>query len=270
MTAFVSREQALSALDALCITQSAMNDPDVTGSGLGGGNNPDKHPKGWYITVLFEAGTVSDRIPDSIQGVPIQKRVLGPARLLNSASNAARVAAADTAENTALAAAERTRTKVDEFIHRGWPTSAEVGRRLNKSTTNPEQYAAAARTRGQLLGAWDAKRRTFVHPSFQFDELGRIDPRVERLMAAFAKHPDLCSESDKGGWRRVFWLYSIRREFGDGSEISEDRGNEAPEGHPLVRGVTPAEKFAANADSIIRLVQSDVERLRLNDKSGDA
>lgn len=164
-------------------------------------------------------------------------------------------------EISSLTAADRTRAKVDEFLSRSWPTSADIGRRCSNSTTNPGQYAADARARGQLLGAWDAKRRTFVHPDFQFDEFGRIDSRVEKLLAAFSRHPDLSPERDKGGWRRVFWLHSIRPELGDGSEISNDERRDGLDAEPPIRGMSPVEKFALDADAVIRLIQSDVERL---------
>lgn len=219
------------------------------------------------VTAVFQTLPVkqSECIVKTSGDVNEMERLI--AQLRGGGEGSARSAAADAAvestalESSSLAAAERTRIKVDEFLNRGWLTSAQIGRLLSKSTTNPGQYAADARARGQLLGAWDATRRTFVHPDFQFDELGHIDPRVEKLMAAFAEHPDLSPERDKGGWRRVFWLYSTRPELGDTSEMSEDGNNEALEGHPPVRGVSPVERFAADADSVIRLVRNDAERL---------
>jgi len=213
------------------------------------------------VAAVFQAlaGKQSECIVKTYGDVDELERLV--AQLRGGSESSARSASDAARDGSSLAMAERTRAKVDEFIGRGWPTSTDIGRLLSKSTTNPGQYAADARARGQLLGAWDAKRRTFVHPDFQFDEFGNIDPRVEKLMAAFAQHPDLSQERDKGGWRRVFWLYSTRPELGGASKISEDRDAEAPDSKSPVRGVSPAEKFALDADSVIRLVQSDVERL---------
>ncbi|WP_313912849.1 hypothetical protein [Tahibacter sp.] len=189
------------------------------------------------------------------------ERLMAQLRGSNESAGRAQERGADT-DLGLLTAADRTRAKVDEFLSRKWPTSADIGQRLSNSTTNPGQYAADARARRQLLGAWDSKRRTFVHPDFQFDEFGRIDPRVEKLINAFETHPDLSQDRDKGGWRRVFWLYSTRPELGEEQKMSKDGDRDGIDTTLSSTGVSPVEKFLVDAEAVIRLVQRDVERLK--------
>jgi len=102
----------------------------------------------------------------------------------------------------------------NEFIARGWPTSAEVGMANGSgSTTNPAQWASDRREAGALLGAWSPQERTYRHPDFQFDKEGRLKPAVKDLLAALATHADLTAEADKTGWRRVFWMYGTVRDL---------------------------------------------------------
>ncbi|MBL0040049.1 MAG: hypothetical protein IPP28_03150 [Xanthomonadales bacterium] len=68
----------------------------------------------------------------------------------------------------------------------------------------PGEAAAALRAAGRLLGVWSKSQRTYLHPDFQFDGEGRLRPQVAILLAT------LPSEGDAGGWRRAFWLYSVR------------------------------------------------------------
>lgn len=130
----------------------------------------------------------------------------------------------------------------DEFIARGWPTSAEVGRANGSaSATNPAQWASSRRDAGALLGAWSAKERTFRHPDFQFDPEGHLKPAVKELLAALATHADLTAKADKTGWRRVFWLYGAVSAFGD------TRGNPR----------SAAEEFASDPEAVIAFARKE-------------
>ncbi|TAN03204.1 MAG: hypothetical protein EPN36_14495 [Rhodanobacteraceae bacterium] len=129
-----------------------------------------------------------------------------------------------------------------EFIDRGWPTSADVGAANGSgSTTNPAQWASDRRAAGALLGAWSSRDHTYVHPDFQFDPEGRLDPRVKDLLAALATHPDFTAEADKTGWRRVFWLYGQARDLAD------------RDGKPRA----PAEVFKSDPETVIAFARKD-------------
>ncbi|MBT2116433.1 hypothetical protein KK141_13850 [Dyella sp. LX-66] len=95
----------------------------------------------------------------------------------------------------------------DELLGLGWPTSAEVGESHGSKAGNKGQWAKDRRDRGELFGVWSANERTFRHPAFQFDETGAIRPLVKELMLALSQNPDFTPETDKGGWRRAFWLH---------------------------------------------------------------
>ena len=103
-----------------------------------------------------------------------------------------------------------------EFIARGWPTSAEVGMANGSGTAaNPAHWASDRRDAGALLGAWSPQERTYRHPDFQFDKEGRLKSAVKDLLAALATHADFTAQADKTGWHRVFWLYGTMRDLAD-------------------------------------------------------
>jgi len=105
----------------------------------------------------------------------------------------------------------------DELLAKGWPDDHGVAG-LTGENSGPESTtcAAQARARGALLGVWSVRLQGFIYPDFQFDHLGTIRQEVAELLTI------LPSDSDGGGWRRAFWLYSP---------------------HALLEGQTPAEVF---------------------------
>lgn len=115
--------------------------------------------------------------------------------------------------NARLTPAEAARQHREAFLNRGWPTSIEVGVALGGD--DPAQYAADLRAAGRLLGAWSAPKRTYVHPDCQFIDIAsaRDGSRRTLLPAMYELLQILPSAGDDGGWRRVFWLYSPRREL---------------------------------------------------------
>ncbi|ODU93058.1 MAG: hypothetical protein BGP23_14165 [Lysobacterales bacterium 66-474] len=124
----------------------------------------------------------------------------------------------------------------DEFIARGWPTSADVGRANGVSPNdNPAKWANDRREAGELMGAWSPKERTYRHPDFQFDRHGHLKPGIKELLAALAEHADFAANVDKSGWRRVFWMYGATYELA------------APDGTPR----SAAELFATHPDDVI-------------------
>lgn len=104
----------------------------------------------------------------------------------------------------------------NEFIARGWLTSAEVGMANgSRIAANSAMWASEHRKAGTLLGAWSPRERTYRHPDFQFDLAGRLKLAVKDLLAALATHADLTPEADKTGWHRVFWMYGTMRDLAD-------------------------------------------------------
>jgi hypothetical protein len=122
----------------------------------------------------------------------------------------------------------------NELLEKGWPDGRRVaemaGAQLGK---NPAQYAARLRTNGTLLGVWDAPGRTYRHPDFQFDPLGRLRPEVAELLKTLPG-----DDEDKGGWRRAFWLYSR---------------------HPQLDGKAPAEVFIDDTRRVIEVAQREFQ-----------
>jgi hypothetical protein len=89
------------------------------------------------------------------------------------------------------------------------------------------------RSNGSLLGVWDAPKRTFRHPDFQFDHHGQIRPEVADLLKILPG-----GDEDRGGWRRAFWLYSPHRQLG---------------------GETPADVFARDAQRVIEVAKREFQ-----------
>lgn len=94
----------------------------------------------------------------------------------------------------------------NEFIARGWPTSAEVGMANGSRTAvNSAMWAsdtarpAPCWARGRLRNALTAPRLP-VRPGWP--------PEIRRQGAAgrTGHAPDLTPEADKTGWHRVFWM----------------------------------------------------------------
>lgn len=112
-----------------------------------------------------------------------------------------------------LTPAEAARQHREAFLDLGWPTSIEVG--LALGADDPAQYAADLRAAGRLLGAWSAPKRTYVHPDCQFIDTSsaRDGEKCALLPAMHELLQILPFEGDEGGWRRVFWLYGLRREL---------------------------------------------------------
>lgn len=130
----------------------------------------------------------------------------------------------------------------EHFLTQNWPTSAEVAAQLGSDAVNQAQVAADLRKRGQLLGAWSHRGGTFVHPSFQFDDAGKVRPEVEPLLATLREltlNPD-GAFVDRGGWRRVFWLYGPRAEL-------DERA--------------PADVFAEDPGRVLALAQDDLDAI---------
>lgn len=184
------------------------------------------------------------------QNVPIGDLWAGFRKALGVAGKkGSRAAKTDTLADQRLSPIRAAMRLRGEFIARGWPTSAEVGRANgSESATNPAQWASDRREAGALLGAWSSRDRTYVHPDFQFDSAGILSPRVKDLLAALATHPDLTPEADKTGWRRVFWLY------GETMDLADEAG----------RPRSAASVFASEPDTVIAFAYSDatVDALR--------
>lgn len=104
--------------------------------------------------------------------------------------------------------AEAAKRKREAFLDRNWPTSKAIGLQLGSDESGAARRAADLRARGQLLGAWSSRSRTYVHPDCQFDEAHQLRPVMRGLLALLPAH------GDEGGWRRVFWLYGPRDALG--------------------------------------------------------
>lgn len=153
------------------------------------------------------------------------------------------------------------------FLAQGWPGSAEVARRLHIQEAIPGQWARERRRENSLLGAWSPAMSDFVHPGFQF--LGdHLNPRLSELMAALGKIPGFGQqdEEDRGGWRRVFWMYQPRSalsrqalakiEFFDGKPLADKL---ALLGSMSEDPRTPAGLFIKDPSSVINLALDDAK-----------
>jgi hypothetical protein len=119
----------------------------------------------------------------------------------------------------------------DQLLDLDWPDGKRVALMAGtQSATNPNQYAARLRSLRRLLGVWAAQRKTFVHPTFQFDRLGQLRPEVGELLDIL---PD---KDDRGGWERAFWLYSP---------------------HGLLEGKTPADVFTDDPQRVIAVAKRE-------------
>lgn len=130
-------------------------------------------------------------------------------------------AAAPAAVPVRITPAEAAKRKRDAFLDRNWPTSKDIGLQLGSDESGAARRAADLRARGQLLGAWSSRSRTYVHPDCQFDEAHQLRPVMRDLLAL------LPTEGDDGGWRRVFWLYGSREALDD--QAPADLLGSAPE-----------------------------------------
>ena len=115
----------------------------------------------------------------------------------------------------------------NELLAKNWPDGKRVAEMAGAgSVSNPHQYAARLRLKGELLGVWVATERAYRHPDFQFDIHGALRPEVADLLSVLPSN-----EEDRGGWRRTFWLYSP---------------------HSLVDDKVPAEVFALSPQRVIK------------------
>ncbi|SIO48365.1 hypothetical protein SAMN05444172_2257 [Burkholderia sp. GAS332] len=122
----------------------------------------------------------------------------------------------------------------DEILGKGWPDARHVAELAGFSTEQKRTaYAIQARATGALLGAWSAPQHRFIYPDFQFNRLGILRKDVAELLAALPPNND-----DRGGWRRVFWLYSP---------------------HPLLDGQTPADVFANAPVRVIEVARVEFQ-----------
>ena len=160
------------------------------------------------------------------------------------------------------AAAERR----NHFLAAGWPSSMTVGKWLGGAEAAAEQRASRARADRKILGAWGGKGVGFVHPQFQFDSFGQPIPRLEELMDRLGELQSFAPDTDRGGWRRVFWLYQPRPSLSERS-IAESRSTDplAMDGNfdqfPDVAR-TPAEVFATDPEAVFQLIRMDAEAER--------
>ncbi|MFL9866635.1 hypothetical protein PQR67_20875 [Paraburkholderia fungorum] len=114
----------------------------------------------------------------------------------------------------------------DELLARDWPDGKRVAEIAGiQPSSNPDRYAAQLRSSGAMLGVWSAPQRTHRYPDFQFDSDGALRPEVLDLLKLLPG-----DEEDRGGWRRVFWLYSP---------------------HALLDGETPAHIFMSDPQRVL-------------------
>jgi hypothetical protein len=119
----------------------------------------------------------------------------------------------------------------NRLLEKKWPDGKRVAELAGAQIgANPNQYAARLRAQGSLLGVWSTPDRSYVHPDFQFDRLGKVRPEVAELLAIL---PD---KDDRGGWQRAFWLYSP---------------------HALLEGRTPADVFANQPERVIEVARRE-------------
>jgi hypothetical protein len=159
---------------------------------------------------------------------------------------------------------ERTEQRRQLFLALGWPTSEEVAKRLHVHEETPGQWARARREANQLLGAWSPKLNAYVHPDFQF-LADRLNPKLSALLASLSEIPGFDSQEDRGGWRRVFWLYEPRGALSEQSlGVVEAMENGANFMDAILESASlsedpraPADLFPTNPTAVIELALGD-------------
>lgn len=165
-----------------------------------------------------------------------------------------------------LSPADEAVERRNHLLAAGWPSSMTVGKWLGGAEAAAEQRASRARADRKILGAWGGKGVGFVHPQFQFDSLGQPLSGLEELIECLGELQGFAPDADRGGWRRVFWLYQQRPSLSERS-IAESRSTDplAMDGkfdHLPDVARMPAEVFAADPDAVFQLIRMDAEAER--------
>ena len=114
----------------------------------------------------------------------------------------------------------------DELLAKDWPDAKRVAESAGiQPGSNPDQYLGHLRSSGAMLGVWSAPERAYRYPDFQFNSYGALRTEVSDLLKLLPS-----DEEDRGGWRRVFWLYSP---------------------HALLNGETPAHVFVIEPQRVL-------------------
>ena len=98
--------------------------------------------------------------------------------------------------------ADVAREPIARFLELDWPDAVRVSALLGV----PIEALTTMRHAGVLLGAWSQPAGKFVYPSFQLLN-GTLAPMLSDLLAVLATDPEFSPDRDRGGWRRVFYLY---------------------------------------------------------------
>lgn len=162
----------------------------------------------------------------------------------------------------------------ERLLALGWPTSAELGHRM-ELLDDPGQWAKAHRDAGHLLGVWDPVVKTFRYPDWQFDAQGTPLREMTTLLFALAENPRYTAQADEDGWRRAYWLYQPRRSLSQ--EALAARANPINFMQPaaivarllfesldtstrtddFIKARTPADVFLEAGDVVISLARQD-------------
>ena len=131
----------------------------------------------------------------------------------------------------------------NELLRLHWPDSIAVARRNGIGADREAHWAREKRRSGELLGVWSAPADEFVHPDFQFDQSGRLrQDEVRALLAVLSLREEFTQATDRGGWKRAFWLYGKSPRLLD----------------PAGEMQAPATRFSANPDVVIALAREEL------------
>jgi hypothetical protein len=152
----------------------------------------------------------------------------------------------------------------EELLAQNWPASIPGAW---VPATDADTCGGAEPADNLAFRVWAGRDRGgYRFPPFQFLSDGSVHPKLQELMAALARQPQLHPDTDKSGWERAFWLYLPRGRLSEralalsAATLKEVMG--APGRFAAIPDVarTPAEVFLDAPQAVIDLANEDADQ----------
>lgn len=121
----------------------------------------------------------------------------------------------------------------------GWPTAAEVSRRLGSTAENASHFASNLRRDGKLLGVYlPLPSPSYRYPTWQFDQDGPPIRLMPEILAVLREKGPFRMDAQRrtSGWGEVEWFRSR---------------------HTLLSGERPADVLATDPAAVLRAAQKE-------------
>lgn len=153
----------------------------------------------------------------------------------------------------------------EDLLAQNWPASIPGA---GLPATDADACGGMEPADNLAFRVWAGRDRGgYRFPPFQFLSDGSVHPKLQELMEALARQPQLHPDNDKSGWERAFWLYLPRGRLSKRalalSTATLEEVKEAPGRFAAISDVarTPAEVFLEAHRAVIDLANEDADQL---------